>query len=465
MKKITFTVAVFVLSFLCKAQVVEYDFAKGAYTSGIKIESGSKTGKFTPLSNNGMVTFKIKNINTFRYRVEIVTNNVDYVTEMSDELRVVFRQGTSDATKVNAAAEQIKETTNLMKLQAEKSTSAEFKSAMDELANACEKYSDAVNEIAKLEMHRMSLINMAARNKKKEQLPEDYVWGELKKKYEAFVDTYADASAKYAAAKALVDKAKADSNVKKSLISNDIVENAYEEVEEAHKSINKTNVLKLLEDVYNLQNSLKSDDTFSVTSGPVYVNGSDFIAFTITITPTPAADYSPNEPTIVLNGEIPVKRGLKVDFSVGPVFSFGSGAKDERYYLQDSETEGSSVLLKRDNGDVFTPGLAAMMHIYQRTSNGVAVGGMFGVGAGFQSMEEANASFYTGISLVMGKSQKVMINGGVSFFGVDRLKNKQFVVEEEYVTDNIDLSTITEKVLKTSFFLSLSYNISTRTLR
>ncbi|WP_159300715.1 hypothetical protein, partial [Klebsiella pneumoniae] len=83
--------------------------------------------------------------------------------------------------------------------------------------------------------------------------------------------------------------------------------------------------------------------------------------------------------------DIPVKQGLKVDFSVGPAFSFGKGARDEKFFLEESGKDGMSILRERENNNPLNPGVGSFMHIYGRKGKGVAWGGLFGVGAGFQS--------------------------------------------------------------------------------
>lgn len=105
-----------------------------------------------------------------------------------------------------------------------------------------------------------------------------------------------------------------------------------------------------------------------------------------------------------------------------------------------------------------------MMHFYKRSGKDWSWGGMMGVGAGFQSFDDADISFYTGLSAILGKSQKVMISAGLSFLNVERLKENEYSVDKEYA-NTIALNDVTEKVIKSSFFISLSYNLTNRVER
>ena len=130
--------------------------------------------------------------------------------------------------------------------------------------------------------------------------------------------------------------------------------------------------------------------------------------------------------------------------------------------MEDANKADTVKLKRRDNHNIISPGLAAMMHFYPRSGKNIAWGGLFGVGAGFQSTEDINFSLYTGVSLVMGKRQKIMLSAGFSFLRVERLKDKQFEIDKEYPISKIDLANSTEKVFKSSGFLSISYNITNR---
>ena len=161
--------------------------------------------------------------------------------------------------------------------------------------------------------------------------------------------------------------------------------------------------------------------------------------------------------------DVPAHGGIKVDFSVGQTVSFGNNARDEKYYLKDGASQTDVILTKRNNNNVITPSLGAFMHVYRRSPKWLALGGMFGVGVGFQSTSELNANLFAGATLVMGKQQKVMLGFGVSYLRVERIKNDEFKEGNVYQISKINLSDVTEKVYRNSVFFSLTYNLSNRT--
>jgi hypothetical protein len=187
----------------------------------------------------------------------------------------------------------------------------------------------------------------------------------------------------------------------------------------------------------------------------------DLVSYEITITPTTTRAYAPYRNPMKFTFDVPAHGGTKVDFSVGPAVSFGKNAKDEKYYLEETSNPDEVKLKSRPNNNAITPSLAAFMHVYPRSAKWAAVGGLFGIGVGFQSTSEVNASLFVGITAVLGKQQKVMVGLGFSFLRVQRIKNDQYVAGHLCGFQK-NLNDVTEPVYKTSGFLSISYNLSSR---
>ena len=68
-------------------QTLTYDFSKGTFENGDLIENG----KIKPLHTGGFAVIKIKNVNTFRYNVEIEGKSIEYITQVPSELQAIFR--------------------------------------------------------------------------------------------------------------------------------------------------------------------------------------------------------------------------------------------------------------------------------------------------------------------------------------------------------------------------------------
>jgi len=244
----------------------------------------------------------------------------------------------------------------------------------------------------------------------------------------------------------------------------DAINQLFKKLEDSFSTLDEASALSLYSEVNFLYSELQNENNFRVVSPPTQADA-DIVNYEVTITPSQTNALGPNRNPMTFDFDVPVKGGLKVDFSVGPVLSFGKNAKDEKYFMETSDTPEMSTLRQRDNNNTINPGIGALMHFYNRSGSNTSFGGLFGIGAGFQSVEDVNLSFYTGVSLVMGKRQKIMFNTGISFLSVERLKGNEFEVGTEYETSGFDLNDVTEKVFKPSFFLSLTYNLTNRVER
>lgn len=239
------------------------------------------------------------------------------------------------------------------------------------------------------------------------------------------------------------------------------LEKEYKKIYDAYLGLKQDDILTSYSQVLYLYNELQNKSNFTAKAPPVQANG-DFVNYEVTITPAKTHELGAYKNEMTFEFDVPVKGGLKVDFSVGPIFAFGDGALDEKFYFEKTDIENTGVLKKRDNNNLLNPGIAAMMHYYKRSGKNYSWGGLFGVGAGFQTIEDINLSFYGGLSYVMGKEQKIMLNTGVAFINVDRLKNGEFNIDTTYDTNTVSINDLTEKVFKSSFFISLSYSLASR---
>ncbi len=430
-----------------------------------------------PVKNKTFATFTITNINKFLYKVEISGKGFDLETPIPTELQALFRLTPDEKTaitnndKVAKAAKDIKNQNNVMSdisddintksiLRGTKTSIKEnlLRAKIAVLNPKCNEYYKKAAELSarlfKLKVLKVDFINIAQmddnptviKNKVQDlgSVPSPVII------FEDFLKLYADVEQLYDEAEKLA-------------IGEDLVKikEAIEKIEKSFEVFKEENILSLYSELTFLQNELVDNSNFIVQAPPIQMTG-DFVAYKCKITPSKTNLLGAYRSPVEINFIIPNKSGLKVDFSVGPTVSLGKGAKDEKYFLEESTTIGKSYLRQRDNNNAGVPGLAAMMHIYDRVATETAIGGLFGVGAGFQSIEDVDLSFYLGASIILGKKQKVMINTGLSFLRVDRLKEKEFEVGKEYTTQDFVINDVVEKVFKPSFFISLSYSLAKR---
>lgn len=445
-----------------------YDFSKGHFLDNDYI----KNGKMLPMPNNSFAVIEVINVNTFRYRVEITGRSVDYVTQIPSELQAIFRQpktkGNTDAGQGNGEA-----ASNMMRGLATEAKAKEvqlkaanaaagatteatnFAEAMEKLAEACEEYVEVTRKVASIKFSRIELINLSKQDwpdfqSMQNSMPAELSRDEMRSNYDKFTSYYAETRILYNKALFLAENNEKDKEK---------ITKAKELIESGYKLISDEDYLKQIDDVYTLQEAMALAKCFTVTSPPIQIDG-DVVSFDIKAVPVKVNDLLNHTAEKIFRVEIPTKGGLKVDFSVGPVFSFGNSAKDDLYFLQPIANNPDSVTLtSRNNNNAVSPGIAAMMYAYPRGSR---LAGCFGVGANVENFDNVKASFYLGVGTVLGKRQKITASLGVSFLRVDRLKDTEYETKR-YKLSEISLGNVTEKVFKGSFFLSIGYNLSTRT--
>lgn len=451
------------------------DKAKPKTINWQKLKEINESKITSGVPNREFAIFEIEDINKFLFQVTIAGETIDLQTEMSDEMRAIFRIPKSEEAKQtsNDVAEKALEDANggknemealLIKLNKSTTTAevVQLRSTVTNVINECDKYIVELEKISdhigKLKINKIDLVNLAK---------QDLSFAEMDRRVSRIsipsnpeID-YINFETEYKKVKLLYNKAKEEA--KNATDSTDVkINNALTLIEKSYDDIEGENFLLLYKDVRYLSAELRNKKNFTVTAPPVQMVD-DFVNYVVTITPVNTNTLAPYTSKMEFSFDIPSNSGLEVDFSVGPTVSLGKNAKDEKYFLEPSTTTvGNSILRQRDNNNSGTPGLAAMMHFYDRAAKETAFGGLFGVGAGFQTIDDIDLSFYLGGSVLLGKKQKVMLNAGLSFLRVDRLKNKEFVVGNEYTTLNFDVNNVVEKVFKSSFFISLSYNITKR---
>ncbi|MEQ6167300.1 hypothetical protein AAOE16_08905 [Ekhidna sp. MALMAid0563] len=475
---------VFVIPMISNSQII-YDFSKRT-----KLDIKELKSQVQPVKNGNFLIFKVENVNTFRYKVELEGNNIDYVTPIPSELQTLFRLPKEEITQEVQVAEDAAAKTKaqiprmqgvLEDVQEEAGAPGvaagrlndlqDLEKTIEELLAKCTQYGVLMQKMADIKFSRMLLINISKQKWDKHQdlvaeLPAPKSESTMKRDYLEFVKYYYEVEDLYDKAKEMAE----DLGVGAAIVSS-----ATERIEDAYHQVENDQYLKLIEDVITLQRALENKSYFEVVSPPIQMDG-DFVEFTVNITPTRVNDLLPYEQATEFQMQIPGKGGWRADFSVGPTISMGSGARNHSFFLEKqvnttmvgsddipTEIDSVGVLRKTVESDAVRPGVAAMIHAYPRTGKGLNVGWMLGVGAGFQSTDDLNFSLYSGPTFVVGKREKFMFSLGWSFHNVDRLK-EEYRVGEGYPADEIDTNNLTQKYFKSSFFLSLSYAIGSRTI-
>lgn len=424
-----------------------------------------------------LTVFQIKDINKFLYKVTIAGRSFELQTPMPSELQTLFRQTQSDRQKSETNA-KAKEAVTQAEAAADKANKLQenvrndrvahgeaidpLEQALDEVKRKFQAYLAAVRQasmdILSLKRSRNQLISIAQKDMSFASIATEVSgvnWpiSNIESNYTDVKDRYQETLLEVANAKSLA----ADDQSKLVIVT--AIEN---NLKTAQTLIDEEALLSMVDDINYLYTELTNESNFTVVAPPVQMDG-DIVSYEITVTPTATRSLAPYRNPMKFTFDVPAQGGTKVDFSVGPAVSFGKDAKDEKYYLEETPNSDEVILRRRANNNVIIPSLGAFMHVYRRSAKWAAIGGMFGIGVGFQSTSEVNANLFLGLTAVLGKQQKVMLSGGASYLKVDRIKSEQYVEGNNYDATKINLADVTERVYKPSGFISISYNLSNRT--
>lgn len=152
--------------------------------------------------------------------------------------------------------------------------------------------------------------------------------------------------------------------------------------------------------------------------------------------------------------------GVKIDFSTGAAFNFGNKKFfDQTYradpYLKPGNVATDSITIVRNrNNNVLIPSLGVFLNAYTRVFNNLNVGGIFGASVG------SDQRLYThlGVSVIMGKSDRFIISGGLSEAKANVLDGKY---NEGQLIKKADAPQIipTVTAIRLGAFLSVTWNL------
>jgi hypothetical protein len=144
---------------------------------------------------------------------------------------------------------------------------------------------------------------------------------------------------------------------------------------------------------------------------------------------------------------------LKINGSAGYFLNF---IGDESFETFKKENDPKNYL-RASSQNTIKHALGGLLHAYYNITPGLASG----LSAGLSINDDANASFYTGVSFFITESNRLVITSGVSFVKIATLKTANLFTDDKnnffYTDENYQIQY--EKVYKPSFFIGISYNL------
>ena len=462
--------------------VVTYDFESG------------EVYDLKPVKYHDFVVIKIININTFRYGVGIEGRRVDYTTPMPTELQAVFRvqndynSGSEEAvseglelaqnaeTSMQGEAAKIKEE---VKVAEDAAVAAALlagvaPAAIDpkltalnektqDLERVCKLFLAQSQKIARIRYNRMELISISKQNWKKHSELKTELYKinvgnreQMRTDFENYYELYAKAEVAYEEAQRAATAAGKPEDAK-------LIREASEKLEESYTLLHAEHYLQLIDDVRTLYDALGNKNNFIVHSAPVQMIA-DVAEFEINISPVPTNALLPIEQSKTALFEIATRGGVKIDFSVGPaaVFKTNSNNVDNIIDISaDPDNDANEIINSFANDDLLRPATAAYMHVMTRANEICSYGLLFGLGTDFQSVDDIDLSLYTGLTLGLGKTQRVYLSGGVSFYRTDVL-DPNYDIGQSFPIGQLTHADITRPNMQSGAFISISYALANR---
>ena len=208
----------------------------------------------------------------------------------------------------------------------------------------------------------------------------------------------------------------------------------------------------LITSIRQVKRQLNDENLFEVSSPPIQATG-DAIKFKVQIEPKAITSNLPYAESMTFETRVPVKGGIKIDFSTGAAFRFG--APDDMIVKRAVGADSSQLVLGQ-NDNMGSLSLAAFMHVYKRKAKNYQCALTFGLG--LNSTDIKDATVFMGGGLVIGSEKRAILSGGLSVAQAKRL-DPRYSFNQTYLGAALpeDLST---NVTRLSAFIAFSYNIS-----
>ena len=208
---------------------------------------------------------------------------------------------------------------------------------------------------------------------------------------------------------------------------------------------------KLSNQVKRIINLLEKEETYEYISKPVQPKN-DLATFEVEIT-AKNKDVEVNNSKTFKHTEF-VRRGTRIDFSIGLAGSYFSNAKVYEIYTINGQNK---VGLKSENLTV--PSIIAMMSMTSRSSKYIAIGGSAGLGIDINNGKIQIGNFFIGPTLILGKYDRLMFTPGVALRNVGKLKNG-FTLDTTILDQTSDINSVLSDNYKLGFFIALTYNLT-----
>lgn len=199
-------------------------------------------------------------------------------------------------------------------------------------------------------------------------------------------------------------------------LNNDISE-IKKDVNAISKTINELNIRKKLNYVETLDRVLSMESSYTYTSVPIQ-GFEDYLQFDVNVLSKEkvSGDTYIIDRSRTFRYKEYLKGGIRFDFSIGTVFDIGR--KQQEFDIVQNNY-GYEIIQATNNQ--YIPTIAGMLHSSWRSANNFALGFTLGVSMDMTKLQLN--SLFPGVSLLIGKTDKIIFTAGPSLRKVSQLTN------------------------------------------
>lgn len=146
--------------------------------------------------------------------------------------------------------------------------------------------------------------------------------------------------------------------------------------------------------------------------------------------------------------------GLRFDISVG----VGGSLHSSKYSLStEVDKEGNNIITENEN-DLFTPSFIGFFTTSYRSATHFTYGLSAGIGISAEDGSFTFDNFFVGPSFIVGRYERVMLTGGVSFRHLPSLNNSYELNDE--IPNGFTIENVANFSYRPGIFIALSYNLT-----
>lgn len=224
------------------------------------------------------------------------------------------------------------------------------------------------------------------------------------------------------------------------------------DVNSISKTINDLDIRKKLNYVESLDRILSTESSYTYTSIPIQ-GYEDFLQFDVNVvskTKIGEDKYIIDRSRTFKYKEY-LKGGIRFDFSIGTVFDIGN-KQQEFDIVQDND--GYKIVQTTNNQ--YVPTIAGILHSSWRSANNFAIG--FSLGFSMDMTKLQLNSLFPGVSLLVGKTDKIIFTAGPALRKVTQLTNG-FSLNTSLVSPP---QGYTIESYKLGWFVGVSWNLTNK---